>query len=218
MKRKMILMTLAIAGLCFTSQAQNGQTRKASKEKRTNKFDSFANVMGLNETQKADYKKAAKERRASMKALKSEGITDKKVQREKRRTIATEFDGKLKSIFTTEQYAKYSAEKEARKKSKKAEMLKKRVDRKADSMKAKYNLSTDQHTKLKTVFTSSMQRKAEIAAKYKDSENKDAKKTEMKTLRTSIDKEIESILTTEQYAKWKADLKERRKNKKSKKK
>ena len=205
-KLKGMLVMVLTAGLVFTAVAQPQQKKE--------KLDEIALKYNFTAEQKIKFKEAAKVKRGEMKALKAKTDLDKSQKRAEMKQIRSSFDSSIKTFLSNDQYTKMKADAEAkrveRRKNKQAENL----DKRADAMKTKYNLSDEQHTKVKTAMSEfSSDRKGAAAKGEKGSV---ARKTAMKAAKKDFDSKMKSALTDAKYTQWKADMKAKRKENKAK--
>jgi len=218
MRKRLILVTAVMMSFAFVSNAQNHKSRKGNKENRGKRLDSIAQVYGLNETQKTKFKEALIVRKKAQKALrdKTKPAKDRRLHKAEFKQIKATFDSSVKATFTADQYTRYKADMDKRKLEKRTAQLEKGSTRIADTMKAKYGLTADQHTRIKAAAKSFGSSKLTIRKKYTTAENKEEAKKEIKVARQQLDASIKTILTEDQYAQWKADKKGKRKSKKKK--
>ena len=218
MRKRIILLTAVCLGIAFTTVAQNKSQEKVKRKGKTHRLDSIATKYGLNETQKSDFKTAVMQKRKAQKALKAkkESTSDKKVLKAERKQIAQSFDSSVKVIFTSDQYTRFKADVETRRNDQLKQRMEKRSTRMADSMQTKYGLSTEQHGKVKAAAKVFGNQRMEIRKKYANSESKEAAKKEMKAARETFDQAMKSVLTEEQYNRWKVDRKAKKKARKKK--
>jgi Spy/CpxP family protein refolding chaperone len=99
-------------------------------------------------------------------------------------------------------------------KSREAKMTPEQNAQKAvDKLNAIVGLSADQQQKIRTLALDRIAKAKAVRAKYKGSEDKEAAKQEMKTLRQEFKQQVKALLTPEQMAKLKAHHKANRPNK-----
>jgi len=98
MKKQMLILAAGLLMGTAVCMAQNPQRGRADREKQT---EQLAADLGLTEEQAKDFKAAMEEMRP---ARNNSGERPSREEMEKKRT---EFDAKIKSILTEEQYAKY---------------------------------------------------------------------------------------------------------------
>ena len=175
MKKRLILTVLIATCISFTTFAQ-GNKNPSKKAKTENRLDSFALKYGLTDQQKIDFKAAAMSKRTSLKELNGAAI-DNQQSIKQRQVIHHRFDSTVKTILTPTQYNGYKADINA-KKEKKIEMkMQSRIVNMADSMKIKYDLTTDQHGKVKSALSTLSDNRNAIHAKYEnDGANENHKK------------------------------------------
>jgi len=90
-------------------------------------------------------------------------------------------------------------------KTKEAKMTPEQNAQKAvDKLNAIVGLSADQQQKVRTLALDRIAKMKAVRAKYKGSEDKEAAKQEMKTLRQEFKQQVKALLTAEQVAKLKA--------------
>lgn len=82
-----------------------------------------------------------------------------------------------------------------------------------DKLNAIVGLSADQQQLVRRLAFDRIAKMKTVRAKYKGSENKEAAKQEMKTLRQEFKQQVKALLTPEQMAKLKAHHKANRPNK-----
>lgn len=152
MKKRLILMVMFMFGLTWSTAAQKGYGG-------SNRLDSMTAHLNPNETQKLEVIGAVKAKRTQLKALKTEVGLDKKSQVARKKVILGEFDNKMKTILTAEQYKQYQTEVAQKKAEVKSQNASKWAAEHADSMKIRYGLNEAQHGAVKTALTTK-------AAKY----------------------------------------------------
>lgn len=207
---KALLVLVMTAGLIFTAAAQPKQKRGKGK------LDSIAVKYNFTAAQKTSFKAAVKDKRTKLKALKAKTDLSKEAKKAEAKKIRTDFDNTIKSFLSNDQYTRMKADAKAKRDQHRSKKMEKKINNRADSMKAKYGLSADQHAKVKTAMSSfNAARKTAASSGEKGS---DARKTAMKKARQDFDTSMKSILTDAQYKQWKADMKAKRKNRKAKKK
>ena len=149
-----------------------------------------------------------------MKALKAKTDLDKSQKRAEMKQIRSSFDSSIKTFLSNDQYTKMKADEEAKRAERRKNKQAKNLDKKADAMKTKYNLSEEQHTKVKTAMSEFSSARKGAAAKGEKGSL--ARKTAMKAAKKDFDSKMKSALTDSQYTQWKADMKAKRKEKKAK--
>mgnify|MGYP000170951018 CR=1 FL=1 len=116
---KIILLSLLFffVGMTTTFAQKQGKKNLTPTERAEKKSKKWKTKFNLNDTQTAQIKTALEKRITEMGRVKGQGKSpEKKAQR---KAIKTEFDGKVKSIFTDSQYADYLKMKEEKKGKKK---------------------------------------------------------------------------------------------------
>jgi Spy/CpxP family protein refolding chaperone len=155
--------------------------------------------LGLSGEQQAKFKAANQEMAQKRRAV-VEGSQTQEQKKAAMDKIRTEHDAKIKSILTSEQYAKFSEARENRPKGgRKGEMGQGRPD--FEKVSKELGLSNEQEAKFKSANEAA---KAELESIRKSDMTQDEKKVALKEARATHDAKIKSILTKEQYERFNA--------------
>ncbi len=114
MKKIILIFTLVMSLAGITNSFAQDKKQKSPDEMAQNRSAMWKKELALTDDQTAQLKTALSDR--ITKVGQAKGLTDKGAKKTAVTAAKTEFDTKAKSIFTPEQYAKFTAKKEELKK------------------------------------------------------------------------------------------------------
>lgn len=128
--KKLLFVALMFATSLLMAQAPNGanpkQKQKKSPEERATAISNHLTTqLGLSESQKKQVYSLVLEKSAKVKSIREQYGADKKLAHEKIQPIRKEFNDKMKTILTADQYTKWEkmkAERRAKHEARKKEM------------------------------------------------------------------------------------------------
>jgi Spy/CpxP family protein refolding chaperone len=201
--KKLLAVALSFSLFAFTSNAQvSRKSNEQNKVQRDSLHKRNGNMMkdlNLSEAQKTQLKESRESAKQQMEAIKNDASLSQDQKKEKMQELRKNQQEKMSSILTPDQKAKMQTERR--------------------DWKGKANAQKDQH-KMKTDLNLSDAQKEQMKANHEaikqqreaiknDANLNDAQKKEkMQELYKAQKEKMNSILTTEQKAKLKADRKE----------
>jgi Spy/CpxP family protein refolding chaperone len=195
--RVMIVVAMLMSAALFAQGHRNGGPRRGEHH-----ADRMRSTLGLTDEQYAKVKSIDEKYAAKFSGLRGDS-TQKNENREAMKSLRTERENEIASVLTPEQKAKWTAHRE--------EQKKKHIERRRDheakvsEMKAALALTPEQETKMNTI-------NEKFKGKLKTWRNADRRenRSELQKLRREHEAEVKTILTPEQFEKWKTMRHERK--------
>jgi periplasmic protein CpxP/Spy len=195
--RIMIVVAMLMSTALFAQGHLHGGRRRGEHQ-----ADKMKSTLGLTDEQYVKVKSINEKYAAKFSGLRGDS-TQKNENREAMKSLRTERENEIASVLTPEQKAKWTAIREERKK----KHIEKRRDHEANvrEMKAALILTPEQETKLNAT-------NEKFKGKLKTWRNADRRenRSELQKLRREHEAEVKTILTPEQFEKWKTLRHERK--------
>lgn len=194
MKRSMMVIgALMISSVIF---AQTKDKRHHDGEARLEKFKS---ELSLNDTQYSSIKGINKKYAEQFSKLRKDSVTSKSEKHTTIKSLREQREKEINAVLTPDQKSKLESLKKERVEKRKADK-KVRADEHQAKMVKELSLSDDQAAKIKEANKSLIEK---TKALRENSGDKTSDKEEMKKLRKEHEATMQSILTKDQFAKWK---------------
>jgi Spy/CpxP family protein refolding chaperone len=165
--------------------------------------------LSLDDTQYASIKSIDEKYASQHRMLWKDSTLAREEKAVKHKALRTNQKNEIDAVLTPEQKTKWSAYKEARAEKRKERMNEQRAKR-AERLKTALSLTDDQQTKMQQVNDAF---KEKLSALRKDSKiTKEQKQAELKKISADHEASIKTILSDQQFTKWK-ELKQKDKGK-----
>jgi Spy/CpxP family protein refolding chaperone len=195
--RVMIVVAMLMSTALFAQGHRHGGQHRGEHH-----ADKMKSTLGLTDEQYAKVKSIDEKYAAKFSGLRRDS-TQKNENREAMKSLRTERENEIASVLTPEQKAKWTAHREVQKK----KHIEKRKDHEAkvSEMKAALALTPEQETKMNTT-------NEKFKGKLKTWRNAERRenRSELQELRREHEAEVKTILTPEQFEKWKTMRHERK--------
>ncbi len=197
--KKLLTVAVALAGLVFTSEAQ------VEKKEGMRQKHGMMQDLNLTEAQKQQLKASREEMKQQMQSLKNANLSQQELK-DKRKSIMTAHQAKLKSILTPDQQAKMAEKRKAYAGKAKHGKGMKRGHGKFDKME-KLDLTPAQQARMKEINDGSRAQMEEV--KKNTSLTDEARKQQMMQIRKQTMEARKQVLTAEQLKKMQEMKKDR---------
>ncbi|MBX2964888.1 MAG: hypothetical protein KF845_01995 [Cyclobacteriaceae bacterium] len=199
MKKSVMLAAAMITGTIIFAQHEDGRHKRAGGYGETMKT-----VLSLDDNQDEAIREINKKYATRHVELRKDSTQTREEKRAESQSLMKERKDEIKAVLTPEQNAKWEEHKTQRLEKRK-EHRKKGVDKHRERVKTDLSLSDEQAAKMQEAGKAFREKSREL--------KKDGKgeKEEFKKLKTEYDTTVKSILTDEQYQKWREMKNEKRK-------
>jgi Spy/CpxP family protein refolding chaperone len=199
MKRTMIVL----GALMMLSSLIFAQKKERPHGQREGHLERLKTELSLSDAQYASIKGINKKYAEQFSQIRKDSVTTRKDKHTTLKGLREKRQSEINSVLSPEQKTKLETLKKQRAEKRK-EHQKARAEKHGAQMINKLSLTDDQAAKLKAENKSFFEKVLAL----RSSNNKEANKAEMKKLRKDHEDAVKSILTTEQFSKWKDMRKE----------
>lgn len=199
MKRTMIVLS----ALMMLSSLIFAQKKERHHGQREGHLEKLKTELSLTDAQYASIKGINKKYAEQFSQIRKDSVTTRKDKHTTLKGLREKRQSEINSVLSPEQKTKLETLKKQREEKRK-EHQKVRAEERETQLISKLSLTDDQAAKLKAENKSFFEK----AMALRSSNDKEANKAEMKKLRKDHESSVKSILTTEQFSKWKEMRKE----------
>ena len=191
--KKHLIVTLVImmTGSMAFAQKKHGGWKDGSAQ-----ADKMKTELSLTDQQYASIKSIDEKYKNKFVALRSDSTVNRDTKFKQAKELKTERQKEVYKVLTPEQHAKWQAYKKDQAMMKKEQREKARAEH-YEKLKTDLSLTDDQLTKVKDT-------NERFAAKRRELKKSKTEKSELKKLKAEHEASIKTILSEEQFAKWKA--------------
>ena len=207
----MIRTMFVLSALMMLSSVIFAQKKDRHRGQREGHLEKLKTELSLSDAQYASIKGINKKYAEQFSQIRSDSVTGRNEKHTTLKGLREKRQNEINSVLSAEQKTKLEKLKKERAEKRK-EHQKARAEKHEAQVIKDLSLTNDQATKLKAENKSFFEK----AETLRSSHDNDVKKAEMKKLRKDHEAAVKSILTTEQFSKWKAMRKEAKMKRKGK--
>jgi Spy/CpxP family protein refolding chaperone len=190
---------MIVLGALMISSVMFAQTKEKHRHGGEARLEKFKSELSLNDAQYASIKGINKKYAEQFSQLRKDSTANKTEKHVAVKELHNKREKEINAVLTADQKTKYETLKKERNEKRKAQ-IKVRAEERTAQVAKELSLTDDQAAKIKDANKAFMEKAKALRESNND---KAANKEEFGKLRKEHESTIQSILTTEQFAKWK---------------